>query len=258
MSRRTRIALAAVVAALGLAVAAPPATAGTLDQQQTTFDNASGIDGPGPPGGPEGFSVAQTFTAGLSGWLDQVDLLLARFASTNGPLTVEIRNVSGSVPGSVVLTSASVPAADVPVEQPGLAGFEFVEVSFASPVPVVAGGEYAIVAYTGGSDHYGWGMRTVDVYVGGAAFASLASPPTTTWVSFDTPVDLAFKTYVLLPPTTKGQCKKGGWRDFEVFKNQGDCVSWVATGGKNPPSGIQTASVGVTTGKGVARARKNL
>ena len=36
-------------------------------------------------------------------------------------------------------------------------------------------------------------------------------------------------------PTTKEQCKNGGWRDFGVFKNQGDCVSFVATGGKNPP-----------------------
>ena len=26
-------------------------------------------------------------------------------------------------------------------------------------------------------------------------------------------------------PTTKDQCKKGGWKDFGVFKNQGDCVS---------------------------------
>jgi hypothetical protein len=24
---------------------------------------------------------------------------------------------------------------------------------------------------------------------------------------------------------------------FKVFKNQGDCVSYVATGGTNPPSG---------------------
>jgi hypothetical protein len=36
-------------------------------------------------------------------------------------------------------------------------------------------------------------------------------------------------------PTTKEQCKNGGWRDFGVFKNQGDCVSFVATRGKNPP-----------------------
>jgi hypothetical protein len=36
-------------------------------------------------------------------------------------------------------------------------------------------------------------------------------------------------------PTSKEQCKNGGWRNFGVFKNQGDCVSFVATGGKNPP-----------------------
>jgi hypothetical protein len=38
-----------------------------------------------------------------------------------------------------------------------------------------------------------------------------------------------------LLPTSKEQCKNGGWRDFGVFKNQGDCVSFVATGGKNAP-----------------------
>ena len=34
------------------------------------------------------------------------------------------------------------------------------------------------------------------------------------------------------------QCKHGGWKSFgTLFKNQGDCMSFVATGGKNPPSG---------------------
>jgi hypothetical protein len=37
-------------------------------------------------------------------------------------------------------------------------------------------------------------------------------------------------------PTSKDQCKNGGWRSYGVFKNQGDCVSFVATGGKNPPA----------------------
>ena len=37
-------------------------------------------------------------------------------------------------------------------------------------------------------------------------------------------------------PTAKDQCKNGGWAQFG-FKNQGDCVSFVATGGKNPPAG---------------------
>jgi hypothetical protein len=36
-------------------------------------------------------------------------------------------------------------------------------------------------------------------------------------------------------PTSTAQCKNGGWRSFGVFKNQGDCISFVATRGKNPP-----------------------
>ncbi len=43
------------------------------------------------------------------------------------------------------------------------------------------------------------------------------------------------------PPTNKDECKKGGWMTFNnpAFKNQGDCVSFVATGGRNPGSGSQ-------------------
>lgn len=31
-------------------------------------------------------------------------------------------------------------------------------------------------------------------------------------------------------------CKRGGWAEFGVFKNQGDCVSFIATDGRNPPA----------------------
>lgn len=36
------------------------------------------------------------------------------------------------------------------------------------------------------------------------------------------------------PPTSMDQCKNGGWKTFDnpPFKNQGDCVSYVETGGK--------------------------
>ncbi len=42
--------------------------------------------------------------------------------------------------------------------------------------------------------------------------------------------------------STANDCKKGGWMDMEdadgnSFKNQGDCVSYFATGGKNPGAG---------------------
>ena len=32
---------------------------------------------------------------------------------------------------------------------------------------------------------------------------------------------------------SKTLCLNGGWKTFGVFKNQGDCVSFVASGGKN-------------------------
>lgn len=37
-------------------------------------------------------------------------------------------------------------------------------------------------------------------------------------------------------PTTQAQCRDGGWKTYGAFKNEGDCVSFVATGGKNPPA----------------------
>jgi hypothetical protein len=40
----------------------------------------------------------------------------------------------------------------------------------------------------------------------------------------------------LPPPTSADQCKKDGWKAYgTTFKNQGDCVSFVATKGKNEP-----------------------
>ncbi len=58
-------------------------------------------------------------------------------------------------------------------------------------------------------------------------------------------------------PTSKDQCKKGGWANFGVFKNQGDCVSYVASGGRNAPAG-NTYSVGVDVNTGVGEASETL
>jgi hypothetical protein len=42
----------------------------------------------------------------------------------------------------------------------------------------------------------------------------------------------------MLPATTE-QREDGGFAAFQVFENQGDCVSYVATAGKNEPGKIQ-------------------
>jgi hypothetical protein len=53
--------------------------------------------------------------------------------------------------------------------------------------------------------------------------------------------DITVNGQVQVPatPMTTNDCKNGGWQTFvsPAFKNQGDCVSWVATNGRNAPNG---------------------
>lgn len=48
--------------------------------------------------------------------------------------------------------------------------------------------------------------------------------------------DLYLTTREQIFPATKDECNKGGWERFGIFRNQGDCVSYVATGGSNGPN----------------------
>jgi hypothetical protein len=54
----------------------------------------------------------------------------------------------------------------------------------------------------------------------------------------NTLIDTTLFTYEVPTATSKDQCKNGGWQNFNDgsgngFKNQGDCVSYVASKGKN-------------------------
>jgi hypothetical protein len=164
--------------------------AGTLDQQQTDCCTAgSTLDATQ--------SLAQTFTAGLSGGVDRVDLYLGvPFATPTAPLSVEIRDASGGAPGGTVLAGASVPASSVPV------GPGFVSIGFATPAPVAAGTQYAIVAYssTAASPYDWWDATTADPYAGGGPFFTATSPPSGAWSPNTN--DFVFKTYVVPAMTT--------------------------------------------------------
>ena len=168
------------------------AVAGTLDQQQTVFDVGTGtID--------SGETPAQTFTAGLSGGIDQVDLHLQSHGAPTAPVTIEIRNASGGDPGATVLAAQSVPASSIPTTP------SWVTVNFATPAPVTAGSQYAVLAYSLGlsvGQLYEWGYD-VDSYAGGR-FTYANSPPSGPWSTGSTN-DLAFKTYVAPPKAATGQ-----------------------------------------------------
>jgi hypothetical protein len=178
------------LSAAGLALVGPgTALAGTLDQQQTDGD------GGGPFALGTAQSHAQTFTVGVSGGIDQVDLDL-RQISTLVPLTVQIRNVVGSAPGTTILAGGSVPST-------GDAPLAFVPIHFAPPAPVVAGTQYAIVAYVADlAGAWGWGhSAAANPYTGGGAFTNVGPPPPSASWSPDA-TDLAFKTYVVPTAST--------------------------------------------------------
>jgi hypothetical protein len=96
------------------------------------------------------------------------------------------------------------------------------------------------------NNEYGfYGTTQTDTYTGGDFWQLPGTNDpgawtTTPWFSGTSYIaDLGFQASFSSPlPTSKAQCMNGGWQNFgTTFKNQGDCVSFVATGGKNPPSG---------------------
>jgi hypothetical protein len=220
------IVVAPVLLAAVLALV-PWAAAGTLDQSQpvistTTYTAVSDI-----------YPKAQTFTSGLTGALDRVDLAIGRAASSvTATLVVEIRPLSGGVPSGPPLASASIPAANVPVALGGLPS-AFYSIQFAAPAPVAVGVQYAIVASAsscgGGNCYFSALGPPGDSYPAGSILFSQDFGAT--WIPYTVfgSADLPFKTYVLTVPTSKRECKKGGWRMYKnpSFKNQGQCVKFV-------------------------------
>jgi hypothetical protein len=180
--------VAAVVLLLGVAASA---SAGTLDQQQTVAGGLGyGIDST--------HSVAQTFTAGISGGIDQVDLFLYEVAGTpSAPLNVQIRDAFGGVPGGTVLAGQTIPATAL-TSSPA-----FTPIHFTPAAPVTAGTLYTIVAFSAAAapPDYGWGASSTDnPYPGGGGFTAGGSP-SGPWTPITLPAaDLAFKTYVVPTP----------------------------------------------------------
>src|SRR4051812_11450016 len=125
--------LSAVLAATSaVCVWAPSASAtGVLDQQQPLTNGTQQV--------VNDQSLAQTITAGITGGMDQVDLMLgcSPACPPTAPLTVEIRNASAGFPGATVLAATSLPASAV-TSSPA-----FVPITFATPEPVTAGAQDA-------------------------------------------------------------------------------------------------------------------
>ena len=190
-----RFSLASLVAmAFAALVAAAPASAGTLDQSQPTTSTGSLLVG-------GDFTPAQTFTPGLTGSLDQVDVWVTRSGSCVGDLVVQIRTVTpdGTPTGTVLATSTV--SQSVPVDVGGLPPTTSTATFFASPAAVTAGTQYAIVL-TAPNPCYFWHHSGEDTYPRGTAFLGQVGG------AWDRrPYDAAFRTYVLVASGSGATCK---------------------------------------------------
>lgn len=139
----------------------PPATL-DIDNRVTP---ANGIVLVGFCGDVSEVAAAQSFTAGRTGQLTRIDLVVAR-SGTPGPLTVQIVNDTPGGPGSTVLGGVTYNGADSPNPSTPVA------VELASPAPVVAGQEYVAVLTSAGGcpspgSWYVWAKST-NPYGGGS------------------------------------------------------------------------------------------
>jgi hypothetical protein len=165
--------------------------AGTLDQEQS-LDSTSSQNVGGSAG-----EWAQTFTAGRTGALDQVDLMLEPLCS--GPAIVEIKEVDpAGAPTDVVLATENVAADDDAVDA------TFDSVFFAISANVVTGTRYAIALSS--PSCFKTYRSTSDVYAAGAVFNRNfpASGPIGPWAQV-AGTDFAFRTYVADPPPRSPQ-----------------------------------------------------
>jgi hypothetical protein len=211
--RKCRLMLGLGLAA-ALVLAVSPATASAVST--LTGENFVSSAGQGDPGG---CARATTFTASgaatgpypgtftEAGSFNGAPSVSATFTITSGTTTV-----TGSKTG------------------PARVGSGFFCSSSGAATAFVDGGEpYTATIHTPNGNFHDEGFTSVTVGITQSGVVTLTESFTS-----------SLAAPVLIVPTTKAQCKKGGWRDYPQFKNQGRCVRFVVTG--KPPPGAQRTS----------------
>jgi hypothetical protein len=219
MKARTSVAVAAVAASILVSCTGPPPgpTTTTTTTSSTTTVPVSAIDqrldwlftaqsgvgafnlGCDPIGGFEVWSLAgQTFTAGRTGVLDQVSLILspASESSPRNQVRVAIQTLgadgypTGTVIGSGLFDTTALAKLTDFTSPP------WSDVALSAPANVVAGTRYALIVTTpnvcGSPDMLIFeSSSTTDLYASGARVGRVKGAP---WATFGT--DLFFRTWV--------------------------------------------------------------
>ena len=211
MHRRTHVVLMLSIALIAFAPGIT-AAAETIDQSQELGGDFDAFYQPSgcPSAGVKG--AAQTFTAGLSGNLTGVDLLLAKASWTTDPKTISIEIHAGTPSGALLATSLPVPAAGIPLG-PSHAWMRF---SFAAPAPVSAGQVYAIVlppdlgTYSEVDPTFLWTGVFADAYLNGVTWDEYCSDGIVApFQSYVFGSDRTFRTYVTPTATPTARASWG-------------------------------------------------
>jgi VCBS repeat-containing protein len=189
--------MAVLVGVMVVLGALPAAAQGApvLDQSQEDITFGFIVGDQDPTDDVPRFTIAQTFTAGLSGPLGKVELYLNRINLVEVPelpITVEIRTVSGLDPSDTVLATATIPSSAIPIAQLPA----WVPATFSTPATVFAGTQYAIVAYTDSAYSWHASSGAGDAYTGGSRrIRDTDFPEWRSGCGLCT-IDMAFRTFV--------------------------------------------------------------
>ncbi|HEX2038095.1 MAG TPA: DUF642 domain-containing protein [Acidimicrobiales bacterium] len=228
-----RTLLAASVAAAAIVLTATSASAAD------PFVNGSFEDGSMQPSGPSWMSVGYGADPGtaITGWTETGDGVDWHFNTANpneptaqdGQRSVDL-NLSGAIEQSATTTPGTVYTLSF-----HYAGHPFCVGSGTANAVVTAGAATTTVTSSG----------TNTYTLGTLAFTATASTTTVKFAGAGSVGGFGCGGVVVdnvsiaqNSATTGAECKDGGWRNYgTLYRNQGDCVSFVSTGGKNPPVG---------------------
>src|SRR5262245_38601045 len=183
----------------------PPGPGGALPPISGAFDAVTSQGGPGFHALQQPFTVPSgVFSASLT-WNDRIRNFAGVFSDPNQEWRVVIRDTRGALLHEVYSTTPGDPFLQVgPNSRSG---------DLTATLQALAG-QTVVVSFEEQDNLFFFNATVDDV-----------------------------KLLVSVLPVDKDECKDGGWETFvnvntgqKIFKNQGDCVSFVATKGKNPPA----------------------
>jgi len=155
------------------------------------------VNDPGDPAGGlalyAGNDLVQTFTAGQTGNLDEIDVRIFNHSGATASVILELWTFTGTTLTTQIGGDFTVPSSSVPTTT----GFVSFDLSGSAP-HIVAGDHLAILlkTTTSSAQFYGWQFTQNASYPGGEAFSTADGSTLDSIFQDGTLVDFGFKTFV--------------------------------------------------------------